>query len=256
MKICPQCKSKYTDVTLTYCLQDGAALEDSPDEKTLVLDPDSFADEATIAESPSEGGTDLSDSIPKTEFVGANTAENRSVETVVGVSPLTSVTVAPEMGRPARVVTTPAMVHGSDGWALEVIHTSSNGASLNGLYDVQDIAYLLESPNAICLVTPSVYTHRPSRQPDLCVLPRYSCFVGEQLEDFQSCGEHETDDSEHSQRLEYFGETHRVTCAVKLLPLAAGRINGAWWRPVPTPLANLACTRRCRWPGRPNCVHS
>ncbi len=50
MKVCPHCQNKYTDDTLQFCLQDGKSLEIAGDDKTLVLDDRSFADEKTIAE--------------------------------------------------------------------------------------------------------------------------------------------------------------------------------------------------------------
>lgn len=50
MKICPQCQTKYTDDTLTFCLQDGNSLKIANDDKTLVFNQDSFADDETIAE--------------------------------------------------------------------------------------------------------------------------------------------------------------------------------------------------------------
>ena len=49
MKICPQCQTKYTDDSLTFCLQDGSSLKIANDEKTLVFDQDSFANDETIA---------------------------------------------------------------------------------------------------------------------------------------------------------------------------------------------------------------
>lgn len=50
MKVCPQCHTKYTDDTLKFCLQDGNTLEIANDDKTLVFDQDSFANDDTIAE--------------------------------------------------------------------------------------------------------------------------------------------------------------------------------------------------------------
>lgn len=49
MKICPKCQTKYTDVTLKFCLQDGAELLQGADEKTEVFDADSFSDDPTVA---------------------------------------------------------------------------------------------------------------------------------------------------------------------------------------------------------------
>ncbi|MGI8669259.1 MAG: discoidin domain-containing protein [Aridibacter sp.] len=85
MKICPQCQSKYTDDTLKFCLQDGSILNSVSDEKTLVLDEDSFSNEETIndnfAETPpnfAQKTVEFSKSTADTEAF----AENPSNETI------------------------------------------------------------------------------------------------------------------------------------------------------------------------------
>ena len=54
MKICPQCKTKYTDDTLKFCLQDGSKLDSVNSEQTLVFNQDSLANAETIAENFSD----------------------------------------------------------------------------------------------------------------------------------------------------------------------------------------------------------
>ena len=80
MKICPHCQSKYTDDTLRFCLQDGQELNEVNDEKTLVLDADSFADELTITDKVDRRETDKIPSAGKTEVVNEL---DQSVETVI-----------------------------------------------------------------------------------------------------------------------------------------------------------------------------
>lgn len=52
MRDCPKCHTKYTDVTLKYCLQDGAELVAAGGHETEVYDPDAFRNDETIAVSP------------------------------------------------------------------------------------------------------------------------------------------------------------------------------------------------------------
>lgn len=54
MKTCPQCRTKYTDDTLKFCLQDGSRLLEISEEKTEVFDQEAFANEKTIAENVSD----------------------------------------------------------------------------------------------------------------------------------------------------------------------------------------------------------
>ena len=85
MKICPQCQTKYTDDTLNFCLQDGKTLDVVTDEKTLVLDAESFANEATISENievDPKGTSKNAENIPR-QRVEIPTADNPSKETVV-----------------------------------------------------------------------------------------------------------------------------------------------------------------------------
>ena len=85
MKVCPQCQSKYTDKTLNFCLQDGTALNEVTDEKTLVLDADSFSNEKTISDNYRETNAQKhqkTEELPRTE-VSQSVDQNQSVETVV-----------------------------------------------------------------------------------------------------------------------------------------------------------------------------
>ena len=82
MKICPHCQTKYTDDTLNFCLQDGKTLDSVADEKTLILDADSFADEATISEhawKESAAGSEKT----KENQIATPTSDNPSEETVI-----------------------------------------------------------------------------------------------------------------------------------------------------------------------------
>lgn len=85
MKICPTCHTKYTDDTLKFCLQDGKELDSVSDEKTLVFDKDSFANEETIAENIPVNTTEISsgsdENLTARNVVNANTS-NDSVPTI------------------------------------------------------------------------------------------------------------------------------------------------------------------------------
>jgi len=85
MKICPQCQNKYTDDTLKFCLQDGKPLDTVNDEKTLVLNADSFANDETIAENFSQ--ETFEDEVTEQVTIDRKpekvTTENPSKETVV-----------------------------------------------------------------------------------------------------------------------------------------------------------------------------
>jgi hypothetical protein len=48
MKICPQCRSKYTDDSLQFCLQDGSSLKSAGDERTLVMNQETFSDDQKV----------------------------------------------------------------------------------------------------------------------------------------------------------------------------------------------------------------
>ncbi len=83
MKLCPKCQTKYTDDSLNYCLQDGKTLDTIIEDKTLVLDADSFADELTISENVSDQDfTNETEVFPRSE-TKRSSDENRSVETVM-----------------------------------------------------------------------------------------------------------------------------------------------------------------------------
>ncbi len=83
MKLCPKCQTKYTDDSLNYCLQDGKTLDTIIEDKTLVLDADSIADEPTISENISDQDfTKETEVIPRSK-TKRSSDENRSVETVV-----------------------------------------------------------------------------------------------------------------------------------------------------------------------------
>jgi len=84
MKICPKCQTKYTDDTLNFCLQDGKTLDRVSDEKTLVLDADSFAEDATISDNVLNVSAEKQGTEGSTEkrFV-VPTADNQSKETVL-----------------------------------------------------------------------------------------------------------------------------------------------------------------------------
>ncbi len=80
MKVCPKCQNKYTDVTLSYCLQDGETLDEIIDDKTLVMDADALASQKTITDNAisSSSADSQTDESPAQQ-----TAKNRSAETVV-----------------------------------------------------------------------------------------------------------------------------------------------------------------------------
>ena len=84
MKICPKCQTKYTDDTLNFCLQDGKTLDLVSDEKTLILDADSFADDATITDNVANisSGKQGNEESTEKQFV-VPTADNQSKETVL-----------------------------------------------------------------------------------------------------------------------------------------------------------------------------
>ncbi|NNE98769.1 MAG: hypothetical protein HKN25_07085 [Pyrinomonadaceae bacterium] len=84
MKVCPQCQNKYTDDTLKYCLQDGKPLDTISDEKTLVLDPDSFANDKTVADNfePETVDEDVTEQVTVDKKPKRSTVENRPQETV------------------------------------------------------------------------------------------------------------------------------------------------------------------------------
>ena len=85
MKICPQCQNKYTDDTLKFCLQDGKPLDTVSDEKTLVLNADSFVNDETIAENfaPKTFEDDVTEQVTIDRKPEKATVENPSSETVV-----------------------------------------------------------------------------------------------------------------------------------------------------------------------------
>ena len=68
MRICPKCHTKYTDLTLKFCLQDGAELLQGADDKTEVIDSGSFSDDPTVAhisaEAAGRSGQAMPDSGP------------------------------------------------------------------------------------------------------------------------------------------------------------------------------------------------
>ncbi len=83
MKICPKCRSKFTDDSLNFCLQDGAPLDEVIEHKTIAFDADSFANEATITENvPRDNIADKTEELPN-NVRAKDTDRNRSVETVV-----------------------------------------------------------------------------------------------------------------------------------------------------------------------------
>ncbi len=88
MKRCPQCSRDYTDDTLSFCLDDGAALLDGPasmDEPQTAILPDadstSESPTRTFEPPPDSDGHSNSGKIP----AGAMTGRFRSLATLVGV---------------------------------------------------------------------------------------------------------------------------------------------------------------------------
>jgi hypothetical protein len=80
MKLCPRCKSSYTDITLVYCLQDGAALIHLTDEsssesrhthETLILSEN-------ITHDPRKDPTDVMEQTAATQEQRVHPATNKS----------------------------------------------------------------------------------------------------------------------------------------------------------------------------------
>lgn len=105
MKTCPQCHTKYTDDTLKFCLQDGNTLELANEDKTLVFDQESFANDKTIAENSSHKTENYQG---KTEQLSQQQTKenNQETESKPKAENLSQVTIE----RPRQITETPTVV--------------------------------------------------------------------------------------------------------------------------------------------------
>lgn len=78
MKVCPKCRTQFTDMTLVFCLQDGARLVEGADNKTERLSDADMSMAETIAVT-----ADVPLAEPKTADAGSGLDTNRSEQTVV-----------------------------------------------------------------------------------------------------------------------------------------------------------------------------
>jgi Tol biopolymer transport system component len=89
MKRCPECRRSYTDETLNYCLDDGAALVEGPastdGEATEILSGTSLPDDATRPQIAASDKTASENSFSSKEFVFSAIGRNKIGTVVVGI---------------------------------------------------------------------------------------------------------------------------------------------------------------------------
>ena len=89
MKRCPQCRRDYTDETLNFCLDDGAALLDGPgsgDTPTAILSGGEDSDPATRPFIANTGKTEIHRSMSSAEYLVTSAKKNKAIAVIALVA--------------------------------------------------------------------------------------------------------------------------------------------------------------------------